>query len=478
MPHEIGANGKEVTLIIDGMKAQAKEGTFILEVARQIGIQIPTLCYNAALSPFGACRICCVEITDARGRNRIVTSCNYPAEEGLIVETKSERVLNIRRKLLEFLLARAPKVARIRNLARIYGVENANLWVENEDEDCILCGLCVRVCNELIGVSAINFAKRGVKREITTPYNEFSDDCMGCGACAMICPTGSKRVRTHTYSTLKPLTGPKDENLGVCLDIFSAKSSIEGQDGGVATAILISGLKNGLFDTAIVVQRTEGYRPEAVAAENVDEIMKARGTKYLRVKMVPKIKELINAGKTKIAVVGPPCQARAARKIEQALKEGFSNLEIAIIGLFCFESFDYNKLKADTGRLMGVDLDKADKTQIRKGKFSLKIDGNEYSCKVKDLKNAIEKGCLYCSDFPALYADVSVGAVGSAEGFSTVIVRTERGKRLLEGVSLTKGDFNKDEIARLCTLKRDRAKTNFAPLVDGIHAARLQEKAV
>jgi predicted molibdopterin-dependent oxidoreductase YjgC len=289
---------KEVILKIDGKEVKAIEGASILEVAKKLGIKIPTLCYNSALEPFGSCRVCSVEITDRRGRKKIVTSCNYPVTEGLEVSTNSEKVLKTRKLLLELLLARCPKVKTIQDLAREYGVEKPRFWIEDAEEDCILCGLCARVCQERIGVYAINFAKRGVEREVTAPYHSYSDDCIGCGACALVCPTNSKRVQINNYPTLAEdvekierqfLKGKKDENFGVYSEVFAAKSSIDGQDGGVATALLVSGMQRGLFDAAIVVQRTDGYNSEAVIAENVDDIIKAKGTKYLRVKMMSKL---------------------------------------------------------------------------------------------------------------------------------------------------------------------------------------------
>src|SRR3990170_9067904 len=125
---EMETKDKEVTITIDGAEVKAREGTSVLEVARQIGIEIPTLCYNDVLSPFGACRLCSVEITNPHGKKKIVTSCNYPVEEGLVVDTKSEKVLNIRRSLLELLLSRCPKVTRLKNLAQTYGVQKL-MWV-------------------------------------------------------------------------------------------------------------------------------------------------------------------------------------------------------------------------------------------------------------------------------------------------------------------------------------------------------------
>lgn len=472
------ADTKEVVnLTINGIQVKTQRGTPIIEVARQIGVEIPTLCYIKGLSTYGSCRVCSVEITTASGRKRIVTSCNYPAEDGLMVETDSEKVVKIRRNILRLLLARCPNVTRIRSLASLYGLKEPDLWVEDAKEDCILCGLCVRVCSELIGVSAINFANRGVKRTVTTPYDELSEDCIGCGACAMVCPTGSKKVRTNNYSVVRPLAAPqKDDKLGAYIDILSAKSSIEGQDGGVVTALLLSGLKNGIFNKAIVVKRKNGYKAEAVVASTPEEVMEARGTKYLRVKIVPKIKELISNGERKIAVVGTPCQARAARKIQQVLSQEHPDLDITIIGLFCFESFDYERLKAETARLLDVNLDDAEKTQIKRGKFIVTLNGLEYSCKVKELDQAISNGCHYCSDFPAFFADISVGAVGSPDGYSTVIVRTEKGMKLLENTCLEFSRVNIEEITKLSTFKKNRAKENLDPLIREIQAARLKSK--
>ncbi len=468
---------KEVTLKIDDKEVKAKEGASILEVAREVGIEIPTLCYNSALEPFGSCRVCSVEITDARGRKKVVTSCNYPIKEGLEVSTKSDKVLKTRKLLLELLLARCPKVTKVQDLAKEYGVEKPRFWIEDVEEDCILCGLCTRVCEERIGVYAINFANRGVEREVTTPYHHFSDDCIGCGACAIVCPTNSRRIQVNTYPTLPEdiekieqqfLKGTKDENFGVYSNVFAAKSSIDGQDGGVATALLLSGMKKGLFDSAIVVQRTDGYNSEAIIAQNADDIVKAKGTKYLRVKMMSKLGELINKGKKKVAVVGTACEVRAARKIQRILLEEFPDVEITIIGLFCFEAFDYEKLKEETKKLLDVDLDKAEKTQIHKGKYIVQVDGKEYSCKVKELNNAIEKGCAYCDDFAAKLADISVGSVGSPDEYSTVIVRSDTGKKLLEKLNLTKEDANTEEVTKLSIFKKKRATKNFAPILQGL----------
>lgn len=467
---------KQITITIDGQKVNATEGSSILHVAKDVGIKIPTLCYNEALEPFGSCRVCSVEITDEWGRKKIVTSCNYPVVDGLVVETKSENVFKTRQMLLELLLARCPNVKKLQDLAREYGIEKPSLWVGDPEEDCILCGLCARVCGEKVGVSAINFANRGIEREVTTPYHTISDDCVGCGACAVVCPTDSKRVRINTYPMLEEdlreaekqfLKGKRDDFLGVYSEIFAAKTPVSGQDGGMATSLLLSGFEKGLFDVAIVVKRTVGYKPEAFIVESADEILTAKGTKYSRVKMNSKIGELVERSKRKIAFVGTACEIRCGRKIQQQLLSKYPDLEIIVVGLFCFEAFDYKKLKEATRRLLGVDLDKAEETQIQKGMFIVKVDGKEYSTKVKDFHDAIQGGCLYCNDFTGRIADVSVGSVGSSEGYSTVIVRSDVGKRLLKNIDCDMEEVNVDDVVKLATLKKKRATKKFAPIIEG-----------
>ena len=246
-----------------------------------------------------------------------------------------------------------------------------------------------------------------------------------------------------------------DEVLGVYSEVFSAKSSVEGgQDGGVATALLVSGLQRGAFDCAVVVQRKHGYLAEAVVVQSVDDVLKARGTKYLRVNTVFKLKELVEGGYRRIAVVGTPCQVRAARKLQSALLRSYPDLELTLIGLFCFEAFKYEKLKEETRRLLAVDLDAAEKTQIRRSKFVVRVDGKDNSVNVKELKAAVENACQRCSDFTAEYADISVGSVGSDEGYSTVIVRSPTGKKLVYNLDLSRGNIRNEEVVKVAVRKK------------------------
>jgi bidirectional [NiFe] hydrogenase diaphorase subunit len=177
---------REVTLEIDGKEVKAKEGMTILEAAKAVGIEIPTLCYHEQLEPYGACRICSVEIR-AGSRARLVTACVYPAEEGLVVDTKSERVVKIRKMLLELMLARAPSATKIQNLAYEYRVEKTRF--EKESAFCILCGLCVRYCAEVRKKDAITFIGRGTEREVMFIPEIASQECPSCQECFELCPT-------------------------------------------------------------------------------------------------------------------------------------------------------------------------------------------------------------------------------------------------------------------------------------------------
>ncbi|MGB2841883.1 MAG: Coenzyme F420 hydrogenase/dehydrogenase, beta subunit C-terminal domain [Halobacteriota archaeon] len=463
-------------LEIDGRETEIEAGSTILEAARSIGIAIPTLCYHPALEPFGACRLCSVEI-EKRGRKKIVTACNYPVEDGLMVSTESTAIVEIRKMLLELLLARCPEEGRIQSLAMDYGVVKPRFKLE--DERCILCELCTRVCEELVGVSAINVISRGVEREVGAPYRELSDDCIGCGSCALVCPTEAIKRMGNIYPVTAEdireiedrfLEGERDEELGVHSDLIAGKTDVDGQDGGMVTALLIAGMENNFFDAALVVRREAGYKAEAVVVHDVAGIRSARGTKYLRVPMMSKLEEAVRDGKRRIAVVGTPCEVRAVRKIQQRwdLEREFSDVEIILLGLYCLESFDYEGLKEDTGKRFGVDLDKAEKTQITRGKYIVTVDGKDYSCDVRELESVVREGCPYCDDFVSRLADISIGSVGSPDGYSTVITRSKTGKKLLDATEFIEAEVDKKEIVKLVKLKKRIADSNIAKILAGL----------
>ncbi len=177
-----------VTLTIDGQRLTVEEGTTILTAAKQLGIEIPTLCYHEAIPPYGACRVCLVEAR-LDGRSKLVASCTAPAEEGTVVTTSTARVLQARHITTELLLARCPEAPKVRELADEMGIVEPRF--ESEHEDCILCGLCARACAAVVGRSVVNFVGRGADRKVTIPFDEPSEACIACGACALVCPTSA-----------------------------------------------------------------------------------------------------------------------------------------------------------------------------------------------------------------------------------------------------------------------------------------------
>jgi coenzyme F420-reducing hydrogenase beta subunit len=258
--------------------------------------------------------------------------------------------------------------------------------------------------------------------------------------------------------------------LGFYSELFAAETNIEGQDGGIVTAILAKGIELDLFDAAVVVLKTEIYGAKAAVVDDIEGIMGAKGTKYMRVPVMPRLIGALKRGKRRIAVVGTPCQVRVIRKLQQMgyFNDEFADAEIILLGLFCFESFDYRDLRKHTKELFGIDLDKADKIQITKGKYIVSLGGKDYSCNVRELEHDVREGCRFCGDLVARLADISIGSIGSPNGYSTVIVRSDRGKKLLEGVQFTRKEMDREEIVKLARLKRRNADKNFLKIRDGL----------
>ena len=201
-----------VVLTINDQRIEVDEGTTILKAARESGIEISTLCYHPALEPYQACRVCVVEV-DQNGKSELAASCGRVVEEGMIVKTDSERARRARKVTVELLLARAPGSEIIQDLASKMDIKASRFKTKDEKEKCVLCGLCVRICNDVMKVGAIGFANRGANMEIAPPFKKSSKVCTTCGACAFICPTGAIVLEDITDYEVTPIASEFDVGL-------------------------------------------------------------------------------------------------------------------------------------------------------------------------------------------------------------------------------------------------------------------------
>lgn len=208
-----------VELTINNIKVKAEEGMTILDAAKSVGINIPTLCYMKDLFPTGACRLCVVEVDGMRG---LTPSCAYPVSEGMNVHTNSARVRISRKTIVELLIENHPqdclvcvrnKNCELQDLSETYAIREhrfvgehkehaidiSSASMERDPAKCILCGRCVRVCNEIQKVGAIDFTNRGFSSNVTTPFNKGLNisDCILCGQCILACPTAALREKSH-----------------------------------------------------------------------------------------------------------------------------------------------------------------------------------------------------------------------------------------------------------------------------------------
>lgn len=187
-----------INFTIDGQPVKAREGWTILDTARHYGFHIPTMCFHEALQPVGACRLCVVEVRQ-NGAQRLVASCFSHPQEGMEILLNSERVQNGRRWLMEMLLAACPASPEIKKLAREFGVVSTRFTAEDPMEECLRCGLCIRVCEEIVGAKAISFGSRGVTKHVATPYMVPNAACVSCGSCVAVCPTLAAQTRLDKF---------------------------------------------------------------------------------------------------------------------------------------------------------------------------------------------------------------------------------------------------------------------------------------
>ena len=316
---------------------------------------------------------------------------------------------------------------------------------------CTYCGACASFCEHIVLKETPELVE-----ECSMEY----DDVITCGdkgICYDVCPMTetNKKELEETF-----LEGERDAALGIVRMLTAGScSSVQGQDGGVVTSLLLSGTKKNIFECAIVAVRGSGFRAAPVIAKSEGEIRAAMGTKYVTVPMVSKIGDAIKEGKRRIALVGTPCEITATRKLQYAMLKEVEAIEIVAIGLFCLKSFDYDLLSEKTMELLGVELGNAEKVQISRGRYIVIRNGKESSCKVAALKDAFRNNCAYCEDFTARLADISVGSTGSSDGSSTVIIRSKKGEELFNALDdFVPTDVDREGIIRIASLKREKLK--------------------
>ncbi|MCK5573731.1 MAG: (2Fe-2S)-binding protein, partial [Bacteroidetes bacterium] len=198
-------------LTINGSKSDFPEGRTLLECIQSAGIRIPTLCHHSVLAPYGACRLCLVEVKQDGGSSSIQASCSYPALDGLSIFTDTERVTRARKIVAELLLARCPDSENIQRIAAELGVEEPR--ITKKYDDCIYCGLCERICSERMGRMAVGFSGRGSRKKIEPPFGKHNEMCWACGACDFICPVGKKVSDVTSIHVPTPISNPY--NLGL-----------------------------------------------------------------------------------------------------------------------------------------------------------------------------------------------------------------------------------------------------------------------
>lgn len=212
-------------IIIDGKVCEAEYGEYILDIARRNDIYIPTVCQHDSLSGIGSCRLCIVEVIGGN-RSKVVTSCLFPVTKEIYVDTCSEKIIKMRKTILKLLLARASENEYVKKLAKEYGIEDIVEFNIDKNDECILCGLCVKACEE-VGTNSISTVNRGIFKKVSTPYDEPSKTCIGCSACAFVCPTNN--IKVHDEEGKRTIWGKSFELVKCqnCGEYFATKEQIE-----------------------------------------------------------------------------------------------------------------------------------------------------------------------------------------------------------------------------------------------------------
>ena len=322
---------------------------------------------------------------------------------------------------------------------------------------CAGCGTCAAFCEAI---------------EMEGDIPKLVGDCtlvrgaIKCGTCYTICP---KRSNGDATIIEKFLSKEKiDDLFGNYVGVYSVKATNTdisecAQDGGAVSAIIHYLLSNGDVDCSVISKRDEGWRASPLVITTADDVTKGSGTRYAVSPNVETLGDVIRDGKLHVAIVGTPCQVKGVRNLQSTLFEAIEKIEILNIGLFCTENFRYDSfIEYMTPRLEegGLKITDVVKTEITKGKFFFRSPKGDVSLKIAELEPIIPNNCRNCIDFSAELADISVGSVGSPDGWSTVITRNEKAdeliKKLIEDELFEVQETNLKIVHMLCSNKRKR----------------------
>ena len=330
---------------------------------------------------------------------------------------------------------------------------------------CVACGTCAAVCP--VKVISLDEGKP-----------KLVGQCIACGMCYANCPRASFNTEEMEKALFGRIRSEDEMLLGVHQEIYAVKTTDPGilehcQDGGAVSAILTQFLDDG-GDAVIVAGLEEAaiWKAKPVVASMKKQIIENAGTKYTPSPTLVGVETAYNEyDRRNIAVVGTPCQMRGLSLVG-AGDFANSKLEDAVnlrVGLFCMETFNHDSFLEYLVK-EGLEPSKIEKFEIKNGRFYAYSSG-EVALKVKlpKVKSLVRSCCHGCDDFASEFADISIGNVGTPAGWSTVIVRTERGKKalmsteqggLIEVKPVEDGKKGLDIVYRLAQMKKDNAKKN------------------
>jgi len=310
--------------------------------------------------------------------------------------------------------------------------------------NCCACGACIAYCE--------NQAFNVIEMDNYTPKfksDKSVENCKECGYCYYICPQTEPLL-----DRLKEAHLVKDE-LGNIIDIFAAKTTNAkiqevGQDGGIVSTILTYLFDTNNIDAAIVSEYDENFKPIPKIIYSKDELAKSAGTRYsissniLPLKDLTQVaeeiishkKRIYDSDQLRIAFVGTPCQCRAISKMK-FLHIKPAHVISVVIGLFCFENFDYSKLIEILKSKTQINPSNIKKTNIKKNFFVTSKEDTVKEVSIKDLDEAVRNHCHECDEFVGRFSDLSIGASGAPTGYSMILTRNEKGHSLIDSLLAT-----------------------------------------